>query len=346
MWAAVPKMPRPAHTLLVSVPLDTEVVRLHGDLVTEARLEEDGGIVVHLDVRRRDWRPQLGLPRGVHVRWDNVRTVDVKELSCFTVPICYRVTFGDANWRSNGRRHYFGVGEHLPGIDLKRGVTTTTLRAAVLLAVVACVGLRSVTWLLRELFHVRVSKSALDRWLTEAAGELPDAEGMARRLQHDRPITEAHLDEIFPRGWGKGCVVVVKDEHGRLVATEELAERTKANVVAFLRKLQSWGLEFQAFFIDGCEAYRHAIPLVYPEAAVQYDYFHVIQNIWRPACRQRPPSPTPRDRPLNSSWTSLSGRAARGGPLTSVEHLASLLTIASGEGVAAPPRRCRSRNVT
>ena len=74
---------------------------------------------------------------------------------------------------------------------------------------------------------------------------------------------------------------MVEDEHVRIVATEEVAERTKANMVQFLRKLKSWGLQFETFFIDGCEAYHKAIRVVYPEAAIQYDYFHVIHNIWR-----------------------------------------------------------------
>lgn len=272
----------PLPPVQATIPIETEVVRLHRELVTSARYEAGEGLVVFLDVRRRKWRKQLKLPKGTRVRWEDVRTVEVQELSSFLVPLRYRVTFGDGVWVDRkGRRHYFGVNEHLDGLDLKRGVTTVTLRAAVLLAVLACVGLRSVSWLLGELFHVTVSKSSLARWLHEAVAHLPDAEGMARRLQEDQPITEAHLDEIFPRAWGKGCVLVVKDEHGRIVATREVAERTKAAVVGFLEELKNWGLTFKAFYVDGCEAYRRAIPVVYPQAAIQYDYFHVIQNIWR-----------------------------------------------------------------
>lgn len=274
-------MPRP-QPIQVSVPIETEVLRLNRDLFTKASFESGQGLVIRLDVRRRHWPQVLGLPRGVQVRWSRMHAVEVKELSSFLMPIGYRVTTGEGYWRGrDGQRHDFGVDEQLAGLDLKRGVTTVTLRAAVLLAVLACVGLRSVSWLLQELFHVAVGKSSLARWIAEAGQQLPDPEGMVRRLQQDRPIREAHLDEIFPKGWGKGCVVVVKDEHGRLVATEEMAERTQAQVKTFLQKLQRWGLQFQAFYIDGCKAYRQAIPEVYPQAAIQYDYFHVLQNIWR-----------------------------------------------------------------
>lgn len=277
-----PTVPRPAR-FRITVPLETEVLRLHSDLATGAgQMDQHVGLVVGLDVRRRDWTQQLGLERGVKVGWENVRTVDVQDLSCFLMPIRYRVTFGDGYWwDQDGEKRYFGVDEHLPGLDLRRGVTTVTLRAAVLLAVLACVGVRSVSWLLGQLFHVQVSKSSLARWIGEVASQLPDAEGMVKRLQEDRPITEANLDEIFPRGWRKGCVLVVRDEHGRLVATEEVAERSAAVVAAFLRKLKSWGLEFRKFYVDGCKAYREAIAEVYPEAAIQYDYFHILQNIWR-----------------------------------------------------------------
>ena len=272
----------PEQPLQVTIPLETEAVRHNRDLATGTRYEKGLGIIVLLDVRRRDWRAHLNLPKGTRIRWENVRTVDVHELSSLHVPMRYQITIGDGVWVDRKKqRHYFGVNEHLDGLDLKRGVTTVTLRAAVLLAVIACVGLRSVGWLLRELFHIEVSKSSLARWLQEGAGQLPDAEGMAKRLHKDKPITEAHFDELFPRGWGKGCVLVVKDEHGRIVATREVTERTTAAVVSFLQELKNWGLKFTAFYVDGCAAYKQAISQVYPEAAIQYDYFHVIQNIWR-----------------------------------------------------------------
>ena len=262
--------------------METEVLRDNRDLLTGSEFDKGFGLVVHLDVRRRKWRKVLGLPRGARVQWEDVRTTDIQELSSFPMSIRYRVTFGDGYWRDGeGQRHYFGVGDHLEGIDLKRGVTVVTLRAAVFLAVLACVGLRPVSWLLSELFHVEVSKSSLHRWIHECASKLPDAEGIVRQLNADKSIREAHFDEIFPRGWRKGCVLVIKDEHGRIVAAQEIEKRTKENVVAFLKKLKSWGLDFEAFYIDGCKAYRQAIPSVFPNAAIQYDYFHIIQNIWR-----------------------------------------------------------------
>lgn len=36
-----------------------------------------------------------------------------------------------------------------------------------------------------------------------------------------------------------------------------------------------------AFYIDHWEAYAKAIKAVSPEANIQYDYFHILQNVWR-----------------------------------------------------------------
>jgi hypothetical protein len=37
----------------------------------------------------------------------------------------------------------------------------------------------------------------------------------------------------------------------------------------------------RTFYIDHCQAYVNAIGAVYSEAKIQFDYFHILQNIWR-----------------------------------------------------------------
>jgi transposase-like protein len=269
------------------VPLRTAVLQAHGELVTGSKFAEateaDAGLTIWIDLRRGRWRERMSLPRGTQIHWADVRTVDIKELSSLSYPIRYRLTYGDG-WYLNpeGKRTYFSLQKHLSGIDLDRQCTTVTLRAAVLLAVMGGVGLRCVGWLMAALFNCEVSKSALERWVQQCATELPDAAEMAQRLNSEKPITEANFDEIFSKGQRpKRCTFVLRDEHGRIFATQQVEERSEASVVAFLRMVRSWGIVPKVFYVDGCEAYRQAIPKVFPEAVIQYDYFHVIQNIWR-----------------------------------------------------------------
>ena len=270
------------------LPAATEAMVCNRDLATGfggLGLDEQKKpcVFLNMDVRRRKWRKLLGLPKKTPIYWEDVRTVEVQELSPFLVPMRYRITSGDGWYRDGqGQRHYFGVDEHIGGLDLKRGVTTVALRAAVLLAVVGGIGLRQVAWLLGAIFGLEVSKSSLDRWIVEAAEHLPDAEAMVKLLLGQKSVTEAHFDEIFPRGKRKRKpVLVVRDEHGRILVTEEVEHRDEDEVVRFLEKLKRWGLSFQTFYIDHCASYAKAIKRVYPEAQIQYDYFHILQNVWR-----------------------------------------------------------------
>src|SRR5207247_2103152 len=116
----------------------------------------------------------------------------------------------------------------------------------------------------------------------DVAAQLPSKEEMVQLLNEEKPITEGHFDEIFPKGKaGPGCVLVLKDEHGRVVVTQRVAERTEEAVKAFLEWVRDVGLRINTFYIDTCQAYRKAIPLVFPQARIQLDNFHIIQNVWR-----------------------------------------------------------------
>ena len=244
------------------LPQVTEALVCNRDLATGfggLGVDQQGKpcVFVEMDVRRRNWRKVLGLPGKTTIYWDDVHKIEVQELSACLVPVRYWVTSGDGWYRDAlGKRHYFGVDEYLAGLDLKRGVTAAALRAAVLLAVVGGVGLRCVAWLLGMVFGLDVSKSALDRWIEEAAAHLPDAETMVKLLVEQKPVTEAHFDEIFPRGKRKRKpVLVVRDEHGRILVTEEVEHRDEDEVVRFLEKLKRWGLSFRTFYIDHCASY-------------------------------------------------------------------------------------------
>jgi transposase-like protein len=74
-------------------------------------------------------------------------------------------------------------------------------------------------------------------------------------------------------------VLVLKDEHGRIVAAQEVEKRDEEHTKPFLVRLKRLGLEITVFYIDHWQAYCNAIGMVYPQAEIQYDYFHILQNI-------------------------------------------------------------------
>jgi hypothetical protein len=110
---------------------------------------------------------------------------------------------------------------------------------------------------------------------------LPKGDEIVQLLNQKQPINECHLDEILHQSLNH-CVLVIKDEHGRILATEPVEKRNEESVKPFLQRMKNLGLSFRVFYTDGCQSYFNAIRAVFGKSvAIQYDYFHIIQNAWR-----------------------------------------------------------------
>jgi len=264
--------------LHVTVPVSTEVIESNPDC-TISGAYENGVLMITIDTRHQNIHQRLGLSTKTKLHWGKEHVFEIQELSALAWPLRYRLLTRDGYYLKEGQRVHFTT--WAKGIDVRREVSEVLMRAAVLLVVIAGVGYRRAAWLLQHLFHVQSSKSALHRWVEEIADSLPSAEEILKRLNDQQPITEAHFDELFPRG-SDVCVLVLKDEHGRILAAQQVSKRDEQTVTPFLEWMKKVGLEFKAFYIDGCTAYYNAIRSVFGEAvAIQYDYFHILQNVWR-----------------------------------------------------------------
>lgn len=261
------------------VPISTEVIEQNPECVTGGECR-DGVLVVYLDALKQDHWKRLGLPKETFIHWGATYTIELQELSGLCWPIRYCVTTAQG-WYEDGQsqRHYFVP--VLKGLCLKRKVSHVTMRAGVFLSIIAGIGCRRAAWLLEVLFQVVVSKSAIDRWIDEVAEGLPSADVIIRELNRRKPITEGHFDGYFPRGRKGKCVLVLRDQHGRILATDEVKAEEEAQVKPFLERMKNLGLKIKTFYIDHSQAFKNAIEAVYPEAHIQYDYFHILQNIWK-----------------------------------------------------------------
>ena len=265
--------------LSVMIPISTEVIENNPDCTSTGHYEK-GRIVIRIDTRYQNHHQRLGISTHTPLHWSEEYEYEVQELSGFSWPIRYVVQARQGYYLDGqGQRVHFTT--QASGIDSRRKVSAVLMRAAVLLVVIAGAGYHKSAWLLAQLFQVMVSKSALQRWVEEVAAQLPDGDEIIRRLNQQQAIHEAHFDEWFPNGV-HDCVLVVRDEHGRIVATQAVNKKDEASVKPFLQRLQTLGLALNTFYIDGCQAYHNAIRAVYGKAVqIQYDYFHIIQNAWR-----------------------------------------------------------------
>ena len=187
-------------------------------------------------------------------------------------PMRYRVITREGYYiDKEGKRVYFTTGA--TGIDANRHVSKVLMRAAILLLVIAGMGYRSKAWLMEVLFHVSTSKSSLQRWVGFVLSDLPNGDEIVQLLNQKQPINECHLDEILYQSLNH-CVLVIKDEHGRILATEPVDKRDEKSVIPFLQRMKNLGLSFRVFYTDGCRPYFNAIRAVFGKSvAIQYDYF-------------------------------------------------------------------------
>ena len=265
--------------LPVAIPISTEVIENNPDCKIEGRSEK-GRVVITVDTRHQNHYQRLGLSTHTKLHWGDESTYEVQELSGFSGPIRY-VVQARQGYYLDGQRQRVHFTTQATGIDPRRKVSAVLMRAAVLLVVIAGAGYRKTSWLLDQLFHVEVSKSSLQRWVDEVAAQLPDGDEIIRRLNAKQAIHEAHFDEWFPKGVDD-CVLVVRDEHGRIIATQAVDKKDEESVKPFLQRLQRLGLKLNTFYIDGCQAYYNAIRAVFGQTVqIQCDYFHIIQNAWR-----------------------------------------------------------------
>jgi len=134
--------------------------------------------------------------------------------------------------------------------------------------------------MLQDVYGVQTSVSAVGRWKTGEAEALPSVGQIIKMLNKKKKITALHLDEYKATGT-KSWELAIRDEHGRLLFSIRLKRRDTWHIKAILRWFRMLGLEIKLFYVDFWLAYPPAIKAIYPQADIQYDFFHVIQNIHR-----------------------------------------------------------------
>jgi hypothetical protein len=119
----------------------------------------------------------------------------------------------------------------------------------------------------------------MKRWIDDIGVHLPTPEAMLRHLLALAPATECHIDGYYPLGTDT-CVMVVKDEHDRILITHEAASENGEDAGQFLQRCKDLGLKVTAAFSDYSQSFTEAIKAVYPHARFQADHFHTVKNIW------------------------------------------------------------------
>jgi Transposase len=238
---------------------------------------ENGATIIQFDLRQHDFHDDLGTQATICWRQDSYH-VDVHELSTFHNPIIYRFIVAQGCYVDDqNQRRYFTPA--IQGVSTSQHMSHSVIRLACYLAVVCRVSLRHLALLFSVLFLIPITKSSIKRWIDDIGVHLPPPEAMLRQLLALAPATACHIDGYYPLGTAH-CVMVVKDEHDRILITQEAASENGDEARQCLQRCKDLGLNVTAAFSDYSQSFTEAIKAVFPHARFQADHFHTVKHIW------------------------------------------------------------------
>src|SRR5262249_36014767 len=260
----------------VQMQFESAVTALYEDAFIGSSIE-NGTTIIQFDLRKLDF--QRILETTSTICWCKAPyAVEVHELSTFHNPIKYRFILAQGSYLNDQHQRVYFTPE-IKGVSTSQHMSHSVIRLACYLAVVCGVSLRHIALIFASLFLIPITKSSLKRWIDDIGAHLPAPEEMLRQLLALTPATECHLDGYYPLGTDH-CVMVVKDEHGRILMTHEAASENGDDARQFLQRLKDCGLKVTAAFSDYSQSFTEAIKAVYPQARLQADHFHTVKNVW------------------------------------------------------------------
>src|SRR6266403_4186604 len=260
----------------VQMQFESVVTAVYEDAFVGSSIEH-GTTILQFDLRKLDFQRALETTATICLRKEPY-AVEIHELSTFYNPIKYRFIVAQGSYLNDqNQRVYFTP--DIKGVSTSQHMSHSVIRLACYLAVVCGVSLRHLALLFSVLFLIPITKSSIKRWIDDIGSHLPAPEEMLRQLLALTPATECHIDGYYPLGTDR-CVMVVKDEHDRILMTHEGASENGDDARQFLQRCKALGLQVTAAFSDYSQSFTEAIKAVYPQARLQADHFHTVKNIW------------------------------------------------------------------
>src|SRR6266699_5629802 len=224
--------------ITVQMQFTSAVTEIYQDAFVGSSIE-NGTTVIQFDLRKHDFHQELGTKATLCWRKESSH-VYVHELSTFHNPMTYRFIVAQGSYLNDQHQRVYFTPE-IKGVSTSQPMSHSVIRLACYLAVVCGVSLRHIALLFAVLFLIPITKSSIKRWIDDIGAHLPPPEEMLRQLLAIRPATECHIDGYYPRGTDN-CVMVVKDEHDRILMTHEAESENGEAARTFLKQLKDLGL--------------------------------------------------------------------------------------------------------
>jgi hypothetical protein len=262
--------------VIVQMQFLSAVTEIYQDAFVGSFIEK-GTTFILFDLRKHDFQQELGTSATLCWRKEWYY-VDVHELSTFHNPMMYRFIVAQGSYLDDQNQRQSFTPE-IQGVSTSQHRSKSVIRLACYLAVVCGVSLRHIALLVSALFLIPITKSSIKRWMDDIGANLPPPEKMLQHLLAVMPAPECHIDGSYPLGTDN-WVMVLKDEHDRILRTHEVASEHGADARKLLQHVKALGLNVTAAFSDYSQSFTAAIKAVFPQARLQADHFHTGKNIW------------------------------------------------------------------
>src|SRR5438552_7120984 len=216
----------------VQMQFESVVTEIYQDAFVGSSIE-NGTTIIQFDLRNLDFQRALGTPATICWRQQPYH-VDIHEFSTFHNPIKYRFIVAQGYYL-NDQNHRVYFTPDIQGVSTAQHMSKSIIRLSCYLAVVCGVSLRQIALIFSALFLIPITKSSIKRWIDDIGSHLPTPEEMLRQLLALIPATECHIDGYYPVGTDHG-VMVVKDEHDRILMTHEAASEHGDDARQFLQR--------------------------------------------------------------------------------------------------------------
>jgi hypothetical protein len=260
----------------VQMQFESAVTERYQDALVGSSIES-GTTIMQFALHQLDLRGALGTTAPLCWRQEPY-PIDMHALSTFDNPITYRFIVAQGYDRNDQHQRVY-VTTAIQGVSTAQHMRHSIIRVACSLAVGCGVRLRHMALIFASLFLLPIPQSSIKRWIGDIGTHLPAPEARLRHLLALAPVTECPRDGYDPLGTDP-CVMVVKDEHDRILMPHEAGSEHGDDARKFLQQLKDLGLTVTAAFADDSQSFTEALKAVSPQARFQADHFHTVKNVW------------------------------------------------------------------
>ena len=219
--------------------------------------------------------PHCGLDQSFRKGQEHWKTVKVPSL---TGPIRCRARVVYAKCENPQCAHrYFAL--PLPGVARYQRAATDLIHEGVAGLVADNTTLERTAQRLNRSLNTTASRSALDRWKQRVA-ERYELAAIIPRLGFSGALC---LDEYLPRRSRRYEQLAGDAIRKRLLYLEPVPEgrfQVRGVTEDFCRQLDGWGVHPYCVLFDLLTTFPKVVRKVWPQALLQFDYFHVMQWLW------------------------------------------------------------------